>query len=299
MGAADIIPGVSGGTIAFVTGIYDNLVDAIASFDAGFVRAVLSLNFKEALARSHLRFLLPLLLGIGTAIVSMAKLMHDLMEHHPVPTWSLFFGLIAASIIYIGKKIEHWPSAAPLLALGIAGAYIIVGLIPVETPDAWWFIILCGMIAICAMILPGISGSFLLLILGKYAYVTGAVKEPFAAGSIQILLLFGLGCVVGITSFSRLLRFFLKHYHNLTMAVLTGFMIGAMRKVWPWKETIRQEMINGKMKTLEEANILPASFDSSVFFAIFLMIVGFLAVFILERFSEASFEETSKNTDNM
>jgi len=287
MGTSDIIPGVSGGTIAFITGIYGQLLAAIASIDLQAIKRAVTFDLKGALARVHLRFLLALMLGIGIAIVSTARLMHFLLAHHPVPTWSLFFGLIAGSILFVGKRIDRWAVGGPFLVAGAVGAFFLVGMIPRNTPETWWFVFISGMIAICAMILPGISGSFILLILGKYMYVTGAVKNPFAGESLAILGVFGLGAGVGIAGFSRLLKWLLARYECATMAVLTGFMLGAMRKIWPWQEAVRTAVIDGKEKVLETELVLPGAVDGEFFLAVGLAVAGFCAVFALERISRA------------
>jgi putative membrane protein len=213
--------------------------------------------------------------------------MHHLLEHHPVPTWSLFFGLILGSILFVGGKVERWNRAALFLVIGTVGAYLIVGMIPRSTPETWWFVFISGMIAICAMILPGISGSFILLILGKYLYVTGALKNPFAEGQMTILVIFGLGAMVGITLFSRVLGFLLKRYSDATIALLTGFMIGAMRKIWPWQEVLREEVIGGKSRVLETRNVLPPALDAEVLLAMGLALAGFGAVLVLERLARS------------
>ncbi len=289
MGSADVIPGVSGGTIAFITGIYSQWLSAIASINLVFFRKVLSFDLKGGLAEIHLRFLLPLLLGIGVAIVSTARLMHYLITEHGILTWSLFFGLILASIFIVGKEIETWKgSAFVFVGIGALGAFFIVGLIPVTTPESWWFILLSGIIAICAMVLPGLSGAFILLILGKYEFVTNAVKNPFNLENIVIIILFFSGCVLGIMGFSRILKFLLANFRNATMAVLTGVMIGAMRKVWPWKEVLETKVIRGKIHVLQEQNILPPQFDTQVIFAIVLMILGIVFVLSLEKLSRSS-----------
>ncbi|MBF0287540.1 MAG: DUF368 domain-containing protein [SAR324 cluster bacterium] len=289
MGSADIIPGVSGGTIAFITGIYSHWLAAIASINLVFIKRFVSFDWKGALAEVHVRFLCALLLGIGVAILSTARLMHYLITEQPVLTWSLFFGLILASIFVVGKEIDDWKgSSLAFVGVGAVSAYVIVGLIPVTTPETWWFILFSGIIAICAMVLPGISGSFILLILGKYEFITGAIKNPFNVDNIMVMALFGGGCVVGIIGFSRILKFFLSHYRNATMGILTGFMIGAMRKVWPWKEVLEAKVIRNKVHVLQEQNIFPAQFDSQVIFAIALMMVGFAFVMILEKFSQST-----------
>ena len=288
MGTADIIPGVSGGTIAFITGIYEQLLAAISSVNIVFFKKLLSLDLKGAMAEIHLRFLLPLFLGIGVAIVSTARLMHYLIKEHPVLTWSMFFGLIAASIIVVGKTIENWQSGAPFVVIGAVAAYFIVGLIPVTTPETWWFILLSGMIAICAMILPGISGSFILLILSKYEFVTGAIKNPFNVDNLVIIFIFSCGCAIGLLGFARVLKYLLSRYHNATMALLTGVMIGAMRKVWPWKEVLETKMIRGKVHVLQEQNVFPSQLDTQVIMAIGLMVLGFVLVMALDRYASRS-----------
>lgn len=284
MGTADIIPGVSGGTVAFITGIYEELIDAIRSVNLDVLKNLATFNLTAALSAVHLKFLLPLLAGIALAVVSTARLMHHLLHNYPVEIWSLFFGLIAASIIMVGSKIGNKTSGSWIaVAVGAVAAWLITGLIPVDTPETWWFVLLCGMIAICAMILPGISGAFLLLILGKYEYITGAIKNPFDLGSISIIAVFLVGCTVGIMGFSRVLHWLLQRKHDLTIALLTGFMIGAMRKVWPWKETLETTIIRGKEYVLREANVLPDVTEPGFFIAIALMAAGFVFVLVLER----------------
>lgn len=283
MGAADIIPGVSGGTVAFITGIYEDLLRAVRSVNARFVGALMRFDLAAALAEGHFRFLVPLLLGIGLALVSMARVMHWLLTEHPVPVWSLFMGLIGASILVVARDVERWNAGTWLsFAAGALAAWGIVGMIPVTTPETLWFVFLCGMIAICAMILPGISGSFLLLILGKYAYITGALRNPFDGGNLVILGVFACGCLVGVTGFSRLLSWLLDRQRVLTMAMLAGFMAGALRKVWPWKETLQSVTIRGKVHVLAESNVLPASFGAEEIMAVGLCVAGAVLVLVLD-----------------
>ncbi|MEW6427218.1 MAG: DUF368 domain-containing protein [Thermodesulfobacteriota bacterium] len=284
MGSADIVPGVSGGTIALITGIYGDLLDAIKSIDLKAARALARLDVTAFLAEVHLRFLIVLLAGIGTALVSLARLMNYLLEQQPVPTWGFFLGLVGASILIIGRKIEHWPGSGGLFFLGgTVAAYLLVGLIPVTTPEAPWFIVLSGMIAICAMILPGISGSFLLLIFGKYQFITAALRNPVDPHNLGILALFTSGCVVGILGFSRLLSFLLHRFHNPTMALLTGLMCGSLRKVWPWKEVLQTVTVRGKVHVLRDANVLPAAVDTTLLLTVLLALAGFGLVLLLER----------------
>ncbi|MGK0290053.1 MAG: putative membrane protein [bacterium] len=287
MGSADIIPGVSGGTIALIAGIYHSLLKAIQSANVAFFRSLVSFRWKDALAQLHIRFLIPLFLGIIVAIVSLARVMNYLLIAHPVYTWSLFFGLIAASILLVGKKVENWNIKSILAAIlgGVLG-FVIVGLIPVSTPNALWFIFFAGTLAICAMILPGVSGAFILLMLGKYEYVTGALKNPFLAQNSVIILVFCFGCLVGLMGFSRILSFMLDRYHSMTIALLMGLMAGSLRKVWPWKEVVEEKMIRGKMHVLKESNQLPELFSNHSYIAFGLIFLGFILIVILDKFSE-------------
>lgn len=284
MGIADLIPGVSGGTIAFITGIYEGLLDAVGSVNKRSISALLRGDLKSFLSIIHIRFLIPLVLGMLSAIFLLARLMHYLIVEHPVPTWATFFGLIGASIIVIFRELDGptKPGNLGALTFGAVFAWIMVSLIPVDTPESSWFIYLCGIIGISAMILPGLSGSFLLLILGKYEFITGAVKNPFAEGNFIILLTFVAGSLTGVAGFSRVLNWFLKHYRSQTMAFLTGILIGSMKKVWPWKRVLESKIVRGKVKIISEANIMPESFDGSVLLAITLCIVGFVVVLLME-----------------
>ena len=285
MGIADLIPGVSGGTIAFITGIYDMLLDAVASINNTFIKKVLSFKIVSAIGHLHIRFIIPLIFGIFTAMITLARVMHYLINEQTVPTWSLFFGLIAASIIVIWNKLDDHFSPMNLLMISIGAivAYVLVSLIPVDTPDSLWFIYLCGIIGITAMILPGISGSFLLLILGKYEFITGMLKNPFAEGAPLVILVFLCGTITGLLSFSKILNFFMKNYRVKTMAFLTGILIGSMKKVWPWKEVLESKIVRGKVRVIREANILPSEFNTEVMLAAVLVILGFVGVLYLEK----------------
>ena len=256
MGAADVVPGVSGGTIAFIAGIYEELVDSIKSINLHALKLLFTLKLKAFWQQINGSFLFSILLGIGISIFSLAKLMTWLLEHYPIQIWSFFFGLIIASTVLVAKEIQRWHAGTVIaLIIGAAVAYVITILSPSETPNAWWFIILSGAIAICAMILPGISGAFILLLMGKYAYILGAVSDL----QFGILLLFAFGAVTGIVSFSHLLSWLLKKHHTATVATLTGFMVGSLNKVWPWKETLETYTdSHGAVHPLVEANISPA-----------------------------------------
>jgi putative membrane protein len=284
MGSADVIPGVSGGTIALITGIYEDLISALQSIDAAMVKKLFSFDLKGALARIHIRFLLSLFIGIGVAIISLARLMNFLLNHYPVLTWSLFFGLIAASILVVSRQVADWHARTGIsLVGGTAVAAFIVNVIPVTTPEALWFILLCGIIAICAMILPGISGAFILLILGKYEFITATLKNPFVPHNLMIILIFCLGCLIGLLSFSRLLNYLLTNFRSLTMAFLTGLLVGSMPKIWPWKEVLEIRIIRGKSHVIWGTNIMPETMSAEVLLALLLAVIGFIAVLIIER----------------
>jgi putative membrane protein len=286
MGSADVIPGVSGGTIALITGIYEDLIGALRSIDVKVIQKLLALDIKGAVAKVHVRFLLALFLGITVAILSLARLMNFLLHYYPVPTWSLFFGLIAASTVMVGKHVSHWFGKAGIsFVTGIVTATVIVHLIPMHTPEDLWFIFFCGIVAICAMILPGISGAFILLILGKYEYVTAALKNPFLPQNLVIILVFCIGCGIGLLGFSRVLNYLLQKFHNLTMAFLTGLIAGSLQKIWPWKEIVETQVIRGKTHVIWGGPSMPPAIDQEFFIATGLVVLGFIAVLVIERLS--------------
>lgn len=286
MGAADVVPGVSGGTIAFITGIYEELLNSIKSIDFVALKLLLSFKFVDFWKKINGTFLLSVICGIAISIFSLAKLMTWLLAHHPIYIWSFFFGLIIASSLLVSKEIKKWDIFTILsLLAGAAIAYAITAMSPTTTPDTWWFIILSGAIAICAMILPGISGAFILLLMGKYTYILTAVSK-FDIGT---MLLFITGAVAGIISFSHLLSWLLKNYHTLTVSLLTGFMLGSLNKVWPWKETLETYIDNhGAQQVLIETNVLPGKFetltnsDPLMWQAVIMCVVGFLLIWGIE-----------------
>ncbi len=238
MGAADVIPGVSGGTIAFMTGIYEELIGSINSINAKAVKLFFSGRFREFWQHINGNFLISVFAGILFSILSLAKLMQYLLTNHPIQTWAFFFGLIVASSIFILKGISGWKAKDVVtLVFGIVLGVVICTLSPTETPDGLWFIFISGAIAICAMILPGISGSFILLILGKYEYIMSALADLTSGvfgKNILILAIFAIGAITGILAFSRFLHWLLSKYHRATLLVLAGFIIGSLVKVWPW-----------------------------------------------------------------
>lgn len=279
MGAADVVPGVSGGTIAFITGIYEELLTSIRSFDLRFFRLIISLRIRDAMAHASWPFLVSLILGIFAAIFSLARILAWLLQNHPVLIWSFFFGLVLASALTVARDLERWRlSYAVCAVLGTLGAYFLVGMVPVSTPNTQWFLFLSGSIAICAMILPGISGSFILVLLGKYEFVLQAVNDR----DLLTLVLVGAGAVVGLITFVRLLSWLLARYRYETMAVLTGFMLGSLRKVWPWKRTLEGIIdAQGHAIVISQSNIVPAHWDNEVTYALCLAVLGFLLVLSL------------------
>lgn len=285
MGAADVVPGVSGGTIAFISGIYDELLRSIASVPEALMHLVRG-RIKAAWQTANATFLLVLLAGILTSILSLARLITYLLAHHPVPVWSFFFGLILVSVYLVGRDIGRWNWSRCLsFLLGLAFAYWITVAAPIQWGSDPLTLFFAGAIAICAMILPGISGSFILLLLGLYATVLGAVKSL----DLAVLAVFAAGCLVGLLSFARLLSWMLSHWRDLTLAFLTGLMLGSLNKVWPWKETISWRVDSkGEQVPLLQHNLLPGQFtevsgqDSQLLLAIFLAFAGIFVVLALE-----------------
>ena len=281
MGAADVVPGVSGGTMAFITGIYEELIQAIRSVDLVVLQLLVRLRVREAVGRVKWPFLASLLCGILLAIFSLARGIAWVLGHHPVLIWAFFLGLVLASVVTVRRRVRQW-SIGPVVStlLATVAAYVLVGLVPVETPEAHWFVFVCGSIAICAMILPGISGSFVLVLLGKYQHMLAAVNSR----DLLTLAAFSAGAAVGITSFARVLGWVFTRYHDLTVAALTGLMLGSLRKVWPWKETITTFLNrHGREVPLEQVNVLPEAFTATVGVAAGLAALGFLVVLGLER----------------
>lgn len=280
MGAADVVPGVSGGTVAFIVGIYEELIDSIKSINTKALALFFKGNFAEFWTTVNGSFLLSIVSGIGISVFSLAKIITFLLTTYPILIWSFFFGLVLSSTYFVSKEIKAWSLSRYIaFALGSLIAFYITVATPAETPTDLWFIFLCGAIAICAMILPGISGSFILVLLGKYFYIMEAVKSF----NIPIILTFIAGASIGIISFSNILSYLLKRFHDITIAVLGGFMLGSLNKVWPWKEVIETYTdSHGVVKPLIENNIFPNAY---IFPAFGLMVFGFILVYILEKIS--------------
>ncbi len=299
MGSADAVPGVSGGTIAFISGIYEELINSLKSFNLQALRLLLGLKIKAFWQYINASFLLVLFLGIGTAIVSLSRILLYLLDHHPILLWAFFFGLIIASALVVGRKITAWSTGVGLsLVAGVIFGYLITVATRTETPENLGFVFLSGAIAICAMILPGISGSFILILLSKYKFIFGTLKDLSLSSilsfdqNFRVLLAFGLGCVVGILSFSHAINWMLKRYHDLTIAFLTGIMLGSLNKVWPWKITLETyEDRHGEIQPLLQKSVLPWAYTQETgepsfwIWAGLLAIFGFLLVYLLEKLS--------------
>lgn len=287
MGAADVIPGVSGGTIAFITGIYERLITAIKNVNAKNIKLFFTGRFKEFWKNIDGTFLCCLFAGIATSFVSLAKVMTYLLDNQPILVWSFFFGLIIASTIFVGKDVKwNWKTVLVFLIFTLLSFFLTSPENqPLSATNSYWYIFLCGAIAICAMILPGISGSFILVLLGEYFFMLKALTEL----NILPILIFGCGALIGILSFSHLLSWLFKNYKMITLSALTGFMLGSLNKIWPWKETLETYLDkNGVERALTQRNLFPSDFvtitggDAQLLAAISLIVLGFALIFIIE-----------------
>ncbi len=285
MGMADVVPGVSGGTIAFISGIYEELLGSIKSIDLEAIKLLFTGKFRALWEKINGKFLFSLIAGIGVAILTMARLMTYMLENHPIITWSFFFGLIIASALMVAREVNSWSALSVVtLIVGIVLSYWITVVSPATTPNDWWFVMLSGAIAICAMILPGISGAFILLLLGKYMFIMEAVTQL----NIGVLVVFAIGAVVGIVSFSHVLSWLLAKWHDATVTMLMGFMIGSLNKVWPWKQTLETYLdSHGVEQPLVQANVSPMQFEvlggeSHLVLAIVSCVAGFALIYVIE-----------------
>lgn len=282
MGAADVVPGVSGGTIAFISGIYEELITSINNIEPSLLKVWKKDGFKVFWQKLNGNFLAALFLGIAISILSLAKFISWLLVNEPILLWSFFFGLVVASIFFVGKAIEKWNiTVVVVLLVGAALAYYITILPPSENVESLPFLFLSGALAVCAMILPGISGAFILVLLGSYKTILDAVHER----DIQIIATVGLGAIFGLLSFAKLLKWMFKHYKNITLALLTGFILGSLNKIWPWKEVLETRTFGDKIITVKEQNVSPLAFDgdAQITYALIAAIIGFSLIFILER----------------
>lgn len=298
MGAADVVPGVSGGTIAFITGIYEELITTIDQLDFKIITHFKNKGFKETVAAYNLVFLISLLSGIAISIVSLSKLIIYLLENYTIMVWSFFFGLVAASVWYIGSQIEKWQASTLLVILvGTALSYYITIAQPLGSPDSWWYIIFSGFIGIIAMILPGVSGAFLLLLLGSYEKIIGSISAfieaivqgdwTTALANFKTLTLFAIGCILGLKLFSKFLKWLFTNHKDATLALLTGFMLGSLNKLWPWKEVLEYRVnSHGEQVPFLDKSILPSSHaNPQITIAIVLMLTGFMVILILEKWA--------------
>ena len=282
MGAADVVPGVSGGTIAFISGIYEELISSINTIKPSLITVWKKEGFKSLWAQINGNFLLALFIGIFSSVLSLAKFLSWLLENEPVLLWSFFFGLVLASIFLVGKAIKKWNAGVILiLVLGAAVAYFITTLPPNENVDSLPYLFLSGALAVCAMILPGISGAFILVLLGSYKTILDAVHER----DFVMIATVALGAVFGLLSFARLLKWMFHHYKNSTLALLTGFILGSLNKIWPWKEVLETKVFDDKIIPIVERNVSPFAFEQNpqLIAAIGLAVAGFSLIFILER----------------
>jgi putative membrane protein len=296
MGSADVVPGVSGGTIAFITGIYEELISSIQSVNLTSLKLLREGRLKRFWEVINGRFLVVLVLGILVSIFSLAKGVTFALENYPIHLWSFFFGLILISAVVVLRNINRWTiGKGALMITGAIFAFFLTSITPATSPDSLLFVFISGLIAICAMILPGISGSFILVILGKYEYILNSLKEL----DFAVIGVFAVGCIIGLLSFARLISWTFRKYHDFTISVLAGFMLGSLNKVWPWKEVLQYRLNSaGKQVPLFEKNISPGDYfsisgnDPYLIQAILFMAFGFFIVLAIERL--ASFSSKAK-----
>ncbi|GIM49383.1 DUF368 domain-containing protein [Capnocytophaga stomatis] len=285
MGAADVVPGVSGGTIAFISGIYEELIDSISKINLGAFKILRKEGFASFWKHINGSFFLALFLGIGISVFSLAKGIKWLLANEPISVWSFFFGLMVACILFLAKSVEKWSLATILVMIvSFLAAYGITTLPPLGSHDGLIFLFFAGALAICAMILPGISGAFILVLLGAYDTVLTAVDEK----NIKVLAVVAAGAVFGLLSFSKILKWLFEHHRNLTIASLTAFIVGSLNKVWPWKQVISTKIdAHGKVIPLLEKSVLPSSYDGNpqVILAIVMALVGFFLLYGLEKWA--------------
>ena len=283
MGAADVVPGVSGGTMAFILGIYQRLIDALRAFDLIALRQLLRLQIRSVIQKLDLVFLAALGTGILAALLFFTRVvpLPALIRSHPEPVYALFFGLIAASILVLVRELGKMsPTDLIALAAGAIFGFVIISLVPTQTPETAWFVFLSGALAICAMILPGISGSFILLILQKYAYVFDAIGRF----DFSVIVPFGLGAATGLIAFSRVLSWLLKQHFRPTLLTIVGILVASMWRIWPFQDRL-YVTVRGKERLMESTPILPTTVDSGLWLAVALAIVGFVAVLALQHFA--------------
>ena len=284
MGIANVIPGVSGGTIALITGIYEDLINSLKSFDKKALNLIILIDIKGFIKHTNLYFLLAIFGGSIVSVFSIASLFKYLFIHYPILIWAFFFGLIIASIYFVGKRITEWNTSTIFsLTLGAIIAISLSFITPASENDNLFFVFICGIIGISGMMLPGLSGSFILILMGNYELLmVTAVTEL----NIILLSIFFIGSAFGLISFSHILSWVFKHYKNQTLALLTGFILGSLSVIWPWKEVAESIIIKGKEKIITYNWYFPNELDTETILAIFLILAGILSVYSLENFAE-------------
>ncbi len=282
IGAANVIPGVSGGTIALITGIFEKLIYSIRSFDTHAARLLLSGNLKAFIEYTNLYFLIAVFAGVAIAILALAKILDPLFDDYPVYVWAFFFGLILASVYFVGKTVARWKVAVIVSFIVGTAIAIVISLVSdvAGKNDAYWYVFVCGIVAICSMILPGLSGSYVLLLMGNYELIVIDAVNDLDMG---ILIPMVLGAGFGLLAFSRLLSWVLKSYRDQTIALLTGFIFGSLSILWPWKDEITTKLSDGTEKVTGYERYMPDSFDGEVLGAVGLMIAGIVVIWAFER----------------
>jgi putative membrane protein len=280
MGVANVIPGVSGGTIALITEIYEDLINSLKSFDKKAFQLLLYFNIKDFITHTNFYFLTAVFSGSIVSVFTVASLFKYLFENYPILIWAFFFGLIVASIIYVGKRIKTWSKATIIsLLIGTIVSISISFMTPATENSNLFFVFLCGIVGISGMILPGLSGSFILILMGNYKLLmVTAVTEL----NVILLGVFFLGSAFGLMSFSHILAWVLKKYKDETLAILTGFIIGSLSIIWPWKEIAESLIVNGKEKVISYNSYFPSEFNTQTLLAFALMILGYFLVYLLE-----------------
>ena len=291
MGAANVIPGVSGGTMAFVTGIYEGLIGGLKSMDIKALKLLMARDFSALWSRINGSLLAAVFIGVGLSIISLAKLLEYCIEDYPEPTFAYFFGLILASVPFVGKAVQKW-SAGPILAcfLGTALAVAISFINPAQPNDSFWYVFICGIVAICSMILPGLSGSFILLIMGNYVLVLSGLTKM----DLGIILPFALGCGVGLLAFSHILNWLFAKYKDITISSLSGFILGSLLIIWPWKIELYLKDSLGKIVLKKDGEpivkgydwIVPKEFDLELALSIIMILLGIISVWGIEKMAE-------------
>ena len=283
MGIANVIPGVSGGTIALITGIYEDLINSLKSFDTKSLKLITSIEILGFIKHTNLYFLLAVFGGSIVSVFSIASLFKYLFAEHPILIWAFFFGLIIASIYFVGKRISKWNTTTIFsLAIGTLVAISLSFMTPASENDNLFFVFICGIIGISGMMLPGLSGSFILILMGNYELLmVTAITEL----NILLLSVFFLGSAFGLMSFSHILSWVFKHYKNQTLALLTGFILGSLSIIWPWKEVAESIIIKGKEKIIAYKWYFPNELNTETILAILLILVGILSVYALENFA--------------